>query len=174
MLRQKSNLLLASAVAIFVAALVGVQLGQGAIAGIDPVFFRGAPPPPQAVDGTLRQPGQPEYLEAYDWQRGREARMADCGVHCDGPSSYETYAFAQGEPALHLAGQNWRDTTAPAELEPWPAGQVAVHRGGDIMRYADYPIEEKPEGAAAAATPASDDEVKSGPAEPAGPASVDE
>jgi len=163
--------LLASSVAIFVAALIGVQLGHGAIAGIDPIFFQGAPPPPRAVDGTIRQPSPPEYLEAYDWQRGREARMADCGPYCEGPSPYETYAFAQSEPALQFAGQNWRDTTAPAELEPWPAGQVVVHRGGDVMRYANYPIEEKPEGASAADAETG---VKAEPDEPAVPASDDE
>jgi len=170
MLRQKPHLLLASFSAIFVAALIGVQLGHGAIAGIDPVFFQGAAPPPRAVDGTIRQPSQPEYLEAYDWRQGREARLAECGAACDGPSAYESDAFPEVEPALQLAGRNWRDTTAPAQLEPWPAGQVVVHRGGDVMRYADYPIEneEKP---AVAATEASDEDVKS---EPAVPASADE
>ena len=171
MLRSRSNLLLGSSVAIFVAALIGVQLGHGAIAGIDPVFFQGAPPPPRAVDGTIRQPRPPEYLEAYDWQQGQEARMGDCGVYCDSPSAYETYAFAQSEPVVQLAGQNWRETTAPAQLEPWPAGQVAVHRGGDVTRYTDYPIEEKPD---VALISASDEVAKSEPDEPAEPMPVGE
>lgn len=145
MLRHRSNLLLASSVAIFVAALIGVQLGHGAIAGIDPVFFQGVAPPPKAVDPTVRQPSPPEYLQAYDWQRGREARMADCGVRDCGTSSDEPYAFAERDPIPQLASQNWRDRTAPPELEPWPPGEVRVVRGHDnVTRYADYPIEEKP------------------------------
>lgn len=145
MLRSTQSRLLASFVAVFVAALVGVQLGHGAIAGIDPVFFQGPAPPPQAVDGTIRQPRPPEYLEAYGWQQGHDARMAECGVYCYGRSAYESYSFAQGEPAAQPASQEWRETTAPAELEPWPAGEVRVVRGQEaVARYADFPIEQKP------------------------------
>lgn len=140
-LRRRPYLLPTLGAALLVGGLIGVQLGESAIAGINPIHFAGEPEPPRAVQPPAPIPAQATYLDAYNWGDGQSARAADCG---DCVTSHETYAYAQGEPAPRLVGQDWRDPTGTAEPEPWPPGQVAIRRGGEVMRYADYPIEQKP------------------------------
>jgi hypothetical protein len=152
MLRQRSNMVLTMSVAVFVAAVLGVQLGQSAIGAIHPVYFAGAAPPPRAVDGRERQPAQPAYYQAYDWEQGATARAVACSDNCGAPGPYEPSVFA--EPPLRLAGSERRDQTPAGELEPWPPGQVSRDRSDAVMRYADYPVEAKPEAVAEDYAPA--------------------
>lgn len=142
MMLERSDKLLALSVGVFVAALAGVTLGQSAVGAIHPLYFEGPAPPPRAVDARIRQPAAPAYYQAYDWQRGMEARAAACGDACDGSMPYD-YVHAP-EPLPRFASAEWREDSAGPELEPWPAGQVSSERRAALMRYADYPIEEKP------------------------------
>ena len=142
MFRQR--FLLTMSVAFFAAAVLGVQLGQSAIGAIHPLYFEGEAPAPRAVDGRERQPGQPAYYQAYDWRQGAEARAIACGDNCGPPVPYDPYAYAE-TPQPRLAGAGWRDPPPVAELEPWPPGQVSRERHPAVMRFADYPIEEKPD-----------------------------
>lgn len=140
--------MLTMSAALFAAAVLGVQLGESAIGAIHPLYFEGEAPSPRAVDGRERQPGQPAYYQAYDWRQGAEARAIACGDNCGPPEPYDPYARAEAPPRARLASADWRDETPPAELEPWPPGQVSRERQAAVIRYADYPIEEKPEVAA--------------------------
>jgi hypothetical protein len=146
MLLSRSNSLLALSIAVLVAGVAGVQLGQSAIGAINPLYFEGAAPPPRAVDGRERQPAEPAYYQAYDWQQGAETRAIACGDNCGAPEPYDPYLYAEA-PQPRLAGAAWRDPTTTAEPAPWPRGQVSSEPRAAMMRYADYPIEAKPEAA---------------------------
>lgn len=141
MLLTRSNSLLALSVAVLVAGVAGVTLGQSAIGAINPLYFEGAAPPPRAVDGRERQPAAPAYYQAYDWAAGAQARAIACGDNCGPPVPYESYGYAEAPPP-RLAAADWRDATSTIELAPWPPGQVSRERTL-VTRYVDYPIEAK-------------------------------
>ena len=145
MFGRRSNTLLGISIATLVAAVLGVQLGQSAIGAIHPAYFQGEPLPPRAVDGRERQPAQAAYYQAYDWEQGAQARAIACGDNCGPPAPYDPYAFAEApaEPRVIRAA-----VQAQPSAEPWPAGQVSDEPRSAVMRFADYPIEAKPEAAA--------------------------
>lgn len=144
MLLNRSNSLLGLAVAVLVAGVAGVTLGQSAIGAINPVYFQGAVPPPRAVDGRERQPAQPDYYQAYNWEDGASARAIACGDNCGPPVPYEAFDYAGEAPPPRLARAEWRDQTATVELAPWPPGQVGRERIA-ATRHADDPVEAKPD-----------------------------
>lgn len=150
---RRSNSLLALSLAVFVAGVAGVQLGQSAIGAINPLYFEGEPLKPKAVDGRERQPAQPSYYQAFGWEEGAAARAVACGDDCGRPAAYDTHVYA--EPP-QLAGVNWRERAPAMEPEPWPPGRVSGERRPALMRYADYPIEAKPEAEDEAAEPRAD------------------
>ena len=138
--------------AVFVAAIVGVQLGESVIAGINPVHFQGAAVHPRdrgaAVDpATIPPARQASYYEAYGWDAGNEARLREC-ADCGYPAT-QSYAWVESAPATRLAGEHWRDSTPVTEPQPWQPGEVSAQPDRAVLRYADYPIEEKPAVAAA-------------------------
>ena len=139
---RRSNSLLALSVAIFVAGVAGVQLGQSAVGAINPLYFEGEPLKPVAVDGRERQPAQPAYYRAFNWEQGAEARAIACGDNCGRPEPYDTHVY-RDEP--QFAAGSWRERAPAMELEPWAPGEVSSERRPALMRYADYPIEAKPE-----------------------------
>lgn len=143
MMLRRSNSLLTLSVAIFVAGVVGVQLGQSAIGAINPLYFEGEPLKPRAVDGRERQPAQPAYYRAFGWEQGAQARAVACGDDCGAPEPYDTHVYAAAPPPP-LAAAGWREGPA-LEPEPWPPGEISGERRPALMRYADYPIEAKPE-----------------------------
>lgn len=152
MLRRHSNTVLGLSVAVFVAAVIGVQLGESAIGAIHPAYFQGEPLPPRAVDGRERPPIQPAYYQAYDWEQGAAARAIACGDNCGPPTPYDAYAYAE-VPPVRVTRVTWNDEPPPpAEPDPWAPGQVSDEPRAAVTRFADYPIEAKPE-------PAEDEEL---------------
>jgi len=153
MIRRRPYLLPTLGVALLVGGLVGVQLGESAIAGINPIHFQGEAEPPAGVQvNAAPANAPPTYLDAYGWEEGQSARASDCG-DCARPG--ETYALVRTEQPLRMAGPNWRDETGAAELDPGPPGEVRARRGDrEVARYADFPIEAKPESAPRAEAPA--------------------
>ncbi len=132
--------------AAVVAAIIGVQLGESAIAGINPIHFQGEAVHPRdrgaAVDpATIPPARQASYYEAYGWDAGNAARLSECAGCAPGS---ESYAWVESAPVTRLAGQNWRDPTPVAEPEPWEPGETSAHPNREVLRYADFPIEEKP------------------------------
>ncbi len=163
MFRRSPYAVVSFGLAFVVAAIVGVQLGESVIAGINPVHFQGAAVHPRdrgaAVDpATIPPARQASYYEAYGWDAGNEARRREC-ADCGYPAT-QSYAWVESAPATRLAGENWRDPTPVTEPEPWQPGEVSAQPDRNVLRYADYPIEEKPAVAAAEVeTPAQPDKI---------------
>lgn len=122
-------------IGVALAVGLGVQMGESAIGGINPIHFQGTAPPPQGIDpAALAPPAQSAYAQAYGWEQGNAARQADGG-------SYQDFDYVPQAVVRPAAAPVWQDESAPVNLTPWPAGQVSPHP--DVERYTDYPIEEK-------------------------------
>jgi hypothetical protein len=133
--RMLSNRVLwPSMIGIALAVGLGVQMGESAIGAIDPIHFQGAAPPPQGIDPNVQPPAQSAYAQAYGWEQGNAARVADSG--------FQDFNYLP-QPVIvqRVAEPVWHD--APPSMTPWPPGQVSSHP--DVERYTAYPIEEKPE-----------------------------
>ena len=123
-LRPARPLALAALAAAFVVAVVaGIQLGNSAIADINPVHYRGAIVHPRdrgaAVPEHQARPRQPTYAALYGWDEGRAAMAAD----------REQEAFLPppvAAPRRHDAAmQAWIEPDAPRDY------RVTIHRGKD-------------------------------------------
>jgi hypothetical protein len=124
-------------IGVALAVGLGVQMGESAIGSINPIHFQGAAPPVQAIDpAALPPPAASPYAQAYGWEQGNAALVAD------GAGDFDYVPQAMVRPVA--AAPVWQDRRAPVNLTPWPAGQVSSHP--DVERYTDYPIEEKPAG----------------------------
>ena len=152
MLRRRSDALLALSVGIFVAAVIGVQLGHSAISEINPIHFRGAAAAPRGIDPTIAPPPPDRFVQAFDWTAGQAARAFECGGNCDAREIRQaaTVAMDRIRPP-RTAGPWWRDATPVSEPRPWPPGETGSRRLS-VERYMHYPIEQAP--AEAAAPPA--------------------
>jgi hypothetical protein len=143
MFRRHSNAILALSIAILVASIAGVQLGQSAISAINPIHFQGAAPRPHGIDPAALRPAQPDtFATAYDWTQGYAAREADCGGNCDA-REVRVAAAAALDPVRvgHSDEPYWRDATPVAEPAPWPPGATGS-RGLSVERYMHYPVDE--------------------------------
>jgi hypothetical protein len=129
-----NRILWPSMIGIALAVGLGVQLGESAIGSIDPIHFQGAAARPQGIDPNVQPPAQSAYAQAYGWEQGNAARLADGGTFQD--FNY----LPQPVSVQRVAEPVWHD--APPSMTPWPPGQVSSHP--DVERYTDYPIEEKP------------------------------
>ena len=145
MLRRRSDAVLALSVGIFVAAVIGVQLGHGAIAEINPIHFQGAPMPPQGIDpATIRPRPGDGYAQAYGLQQGYAARDFDCRGNCDALEARRAAITAIAAIAAPAAGgPYWRDATPAPEPAPWPPGETGG-RPLSVERYMHYPVEDAP------------------------------
>jgi hypothetical protein len=118
--------------ALALAVGLGVQLGASAVGEIDPLYFQGPAARPEGVP----PPAEISAPEAYGWEQGNAARLAESAVD---------YPYAPTPVALHSS--EWQEPPPPLSLAPWPPGQVTAHP--EVERYTDYPIEAKePDGGA--------------------------
>src|SRR4051812_47567382 len=118
---------------IALAVGLGVQLGDSAIRDIDPIHFQGPAARPAGIAPVADAPPPSPYQQAYGWDQGNAARLAD-GGNID-------YPYAP-TPAVHfVADPGWQAETPPLSLPPWPPGRVSAHP--DVERYTDFPIEQK-------------------------------
>ncbi len=146
MVRSPPRHLLALAGGLLAAGALGVQLGESAIAEIDPIHFQGAAVHPRdrgaAIDPNAVAGAEPGFAQAYGWEEGHAARQADCDG-CDVLTPYEAFAYVQ--PTARTAEAHWQEPEPVAvAVQPWPPGEVAAPGEHNIERYTDYPIEEKP------------------------------
>lgn len=117
--------------AILVGAFAGVQLGNGAIADINPVHYRGAVLHPRergaAVPEDRVRPAEPRYATLYGWNEGGAALAAERdALHAADP---EPQPIAAPRRRRSATAQGW---AAPVEPRRFRASvrddEVRVHR----------------------------------------------
>ena len=144
--------------------VVGVQLGESAIAEIDPIHFQGAAVHPRdrgaAIDPATRsRRAQAGYRPGLWLGRGpcRAARRMRGMRALSGDAAY---AGRKPPPAPARRRCLARRQPPPPSLKPWPPGEVSARGDPAVERYIDYPIEEKPAvEAAEAESPAAPDKA---------------
>lgn len=129
------------AVMTLVAVAGGYQLGETAIAQIDPLYFEGPAAP--AVDVTerprLRQMNA--YAAASDWEKGYADRAVDCGADC--PPALTRGTLTRADVALATYADptiapRWEEASSPA-----PEDLLIPERPRDesrVGRYMHYPV----------------------------------
>jgi hypothetical protein len=150
-----------------IAGAVGLQLGESAIAQIDPVHFSGPRPALRDVSHERRPEPPPSYASAYGWAEGYGARDADC-ADCAAPDSRVAYAPLSAPVTGAPDHQPWRAPITYDRMDYEP--EVDRSEWAEISRYRDYPVTQEQADRAAslpAAQPAAaPDEPE--PGEPAG------
>jgi len=154
MLRGRQNSLALASVGLVAAAILGVQLGQSAIAEIDPIHFQGPQERPRAITPSPEPAPYNPYAQTYVWSMPPPP-AADCGPDCDTAHARRVVQLALDETAgRDPALPYWRDATPATELRPWPPGETP-DRGLPLERYMRYPVNrEQAERAAAVPAPA--------------------
>jgi hypothetical protein len=155
MMRTRSSALIAAGAGLLVAAIIGIQLGESAVAEIDPVHFQGPAERPAGIDpAAARTVVDDPYAEAYGWGESFPPGTAACGGDCEARQARAAAAaFAGPAEARDSAAPYWRDVTPTTELRPWPPGHVA-NRSLSVERYMHYPVNEEQAAQAAAPEPA--------------------
>lgn len=132
------------------AVVGGIQLGESAVAEIDPIHFQGPAIHPRdrgaAIEEPLPPPARPRFAAYYGWAEGQAARAQDCGG-CDAIAARDAYAepavvFEEPLPPPRVWRGNRGDyvmtVVEPETLEEEPDAFLAEHE--DVVRYASYPI----------------------------------
>jgi hypothetical protein len=125
------------AAAVSVGVFAGIQLGNSAIADINPVHYRGAVLHPRergaAVPDQPVRPAAPTYAALYGWDEGRAALAAERDNY-DEPVSAAPPPIAAPPRRRRAAAQTW---DAPSEPGRFRASvrdnEVRVHRGADYQ-----------------------------------------
>lgn len=134
-----NRILWPSMIGMALAVGLGVQMGESAIGGINPIHFQGAAPPVRAIDPAALPPAATSaYAQAYGWEEGNAARQADSG------SNQDFDYVPRPATVRRTADPAWQEVNAPPNMTPWRPGQVSAHPHPDVERYTGYPIEEKP------------------------------
>ncbi len=124
-----------------IAVAGGFQLGETAIAQIDPLYFEGAAPPPRDVTQRQRSSQPNAYAAASGWEEGYAARSVDCGADCP-PSLMDRSIMPADTPPVRYSDQtiepSWEKASSPEPedllLPEQPAAQSRVGR------YLHYPV----------------------------------
>ncbi|MEA3011935.1 MAG: hypothetical protein QOD42_480 [Sphingomonadales bacterium] len=155
MMWTRSSALIASGAGLLVAAIIGIQLGESAVAEIDPVHFQGPAERPVGIDpAAARAVVDDPYAGAYGWGESAPPGAAGCGGDCEARQARAAAAAAFAGPVetRDAAAPYWRDVTPTTELRPWPPGHVP-YRGLSVERYMHYPVNEDQAARAEAAAP---------------------
>jgi len=140
MKKRNSTILPVMGVLTVIAGAVGLQLGESAIAQIDPIHFSGPRPVPRDVTRDPRTPLAATYASVYGWAEGYESRARDCG-DCPALSARMAYA-AEPEPEPAAAPEPrrelWRDPVSFERAEYEEAPDTREWR--KISRYVNYPV----------------------------------
>lgn len=156
MLHARPSGLALTTVALVVAAIVGIQLGQSAISEINPIHFQGALERPEGITPPPEPAPYNPYAQDYVWSASPQTSMVDCLDDCDGGQARRAMNYALEQAAGREALPYWRDATPTTELRPWQPG--ATPERNRIERYMHYPVSSEqaaappvPEGPAAEA-----------------------
>jgi hypothetical protein len=140
-MKLRNSTLPVLAVMTLVAVAGGYQLGEAAVAQIDPLYFEGAAAPARDVTQRVR-PGQPNaYAAASGWEEGYAARSVDCGADCPPPLTDGTVTRADvaltpyADPTI---APRWEEASSPAPTDLLvPEGTPEESR---VARYMHYPV----------------------------------
>ncbi len=140
-----SNLLPVMGVLTIVAGAIGLQLGESAIAQIDPIHFQGPAPVPRDVSRDPLPPVGPSYASAYGWAQSEAALAAECG-DCGTPAALTAVA-ATWEPVYEAAPE---PRAAPVSIPSYEPREERLEREvaewREVTRYTSYPVAyEEPE-----------------------------
>ncbi len=88
-------MLIGIALGLIVAVVLGINLGNAAVKGIDPIYFQPAttfePRVPVMEAPSASAPlarRLPDYSQLFGWEKGRTAYLQECGAGCGGDSTY--------------------------------------------------------------------------------------
>ncbi|HYJ30554.1 MAG TPA: hypothetical protein VEW25_09465 [Allosphingosinicella sp.] len=139
--------------AVFVAAAVGVLLGESAIDQINPLYFQGAAAHPRdrgaVVDETEIDQLGPRFADHYGWEDGQAARVADC-QGCPAVAARDAYLhgaqFAVAETGWGAEAQPVADyySEQPPTAATEPEHKASAAEPSELDRYASFQVEEKP------------------------------
>ena len=137
---MRNSVLPVMGVLTVVAAAVGLQIGESAIAQIDPTYFQGALAPAQDVTRIPRAPRAPGFAQASGWAEGYGARAEDCG-DCPALLNRQSHAPVYAAPAYVDATiqPRWQHERASVDLSDDEPEVVAV-AARPIDRYLHYPV----------------------------------
>jgi hypothetical protein len=136
---MRNSVLPVMGVLTVVAAAVGLQIGESAIAQIDPTYFQGPMEPAQDV--TRNPQRRPGYAQASGWAQGYAAKAVDCG-DCPAHLTRQTHAAVYSAPAYADAtiAPRWEDADAPVTLSSSVEEVVRPAEGRRIDRYLHFPV----------------------------------
>ena len=134
-----SNLFPVMGVLTIVAGAIGLQLGESAIAQIDPIHFQGPAPTPRDVSRDPLPPVGPTFASSYGWAQSEAALMAECG-DC-GARNARTAVAASWEPIP----EPLRERYVPAAVPSYVPEEVQAEREAtawrEVTRYTSYQVE---------------------------------
>lgn len=134
---RDSRVLPVMGVLTVIAGALGLQLGESAIAQIDPVHFSGPRPLPRDVSRERRAEPPATYASAYGWAEGYGAQAADCG-DCPAANARDVYAPLSEPLADGADSQPWRAPIAYDRLDHEEEADRREWR--EIGRYVHYPV----------------------------------
>lgn len=77
---------------LLLAVFAGVSLGNAAVEGINPAYYRTPAAPRPRIAAATSSPTltqrMPSYGELYGWEAGEMARNVACGAQCDEEEGY--------------------------------------------------------------------------------------
>lgn len=128
-----------TSVGLVAAAILGVQLGQSAIAEINPVHFQG-PLAPQGITPPPEPAPYDPYAHPYVWSMPPSVSLVDCAGDCGATQTRDAIRLAMDDSAgRDPALPYWRDATPATELRPWAPGAVP-DQDRNVVRYMHYPV----------------------------------
>lgn len=136
---MRNNVMLpVMSVLVVIAGAVGLQLGESAVAQIDPVHFQGAAPKLRDIRSDPLPAPAPSYASGYSWEEGYDAMARDCG-DCPALRAREVYAAVPpvGDPVIEEAYDEAPAYDAAAIDEQAQRYAVEWRR---VSRYVHYPI----------------------------------
>lgn len=124
-----------------IAVAGGFQLGEAAIAQIDPLYFEGAAAPARDVTQRPRNTQANAYAAASGWEEGYAARTVDCGADC--PRALTDRSIMPADAPLVRYSDptiepSWEQASSPAPEDLLLPEQPAAE--SRVARYMHYPV----------------------------------
>jgi hypothetical protein len=136
---MRNSVLPVMTVLTIVAGAIGVQLGEGAVGQIDPIYFERGRQPPRDVSKDPRPASTSAFAQASGWAEGYQARAEDCnGCPLVVPATAAAPAaplYAYSDATIEPRWQYADDAASGDELRIERSVQSA-----QVQRYLHYPV----------------------------------